>query len=54
MNLDFLIFPAPKSKYNPSFLSGELIWIPKKAKKNENIKKILTDTSTCCGDANIE
>ena len=29
MNLDFLIFPSPKCKYDKKTLGDELIYIPK-------------------------
>ena len=45
MDLDFLVFPSPKCKYNKQTLGDELIFVPKYKKSlvkiNQKIKKPL-------------
>lgn len=36
MDLNFIVFPAPKCSYSEDVLNGKLIWIPKELDK-ENI-----------------
>jgi len=43
MELDFLIFPAPKSSYTEDIQNGELIWIPRKQIDNDCASQFVDD-----------
>ena len=43
MELDFLIFPAPKSSYTEDIQNGELIWIPRKQIDSDECALLVDD-----------